>query len=186
MKEGTMTKSLSIIIGSTRTNRVGRAIAEWVSSEAKAAGFDTVEFLDLKEIALPKFDAPVPTMYAPIETPEVRNWGAQVDAAGHILVLTPEYNRGVPADLKAAIDSLYGEWDSKPTAIVSYGYMGGGANAGSHLRDTLTHVKTNLVEQTAAIQLSETLVSDGAVQSDQIDDATKAALSDTLTTLAAK
>lgn len=181
-----MTKSLSIIVGSTRTNRVGRAIAEWITRQAEAAGFDSVELLDLKEIALPKFDAAVPTMYAPIETPEARAWGAQVAAAEHILVLTPEYNRSVPADLKAAVDTLYAEWDSKPTAIVSYGYMGGGANAGSHLRDTLTHLKTDLVEETATIQLSETLVSDGAVQSDQIDDATKTAIQSTLTALAAK
>lgn len=181
-----MTKSISIIIGSTRTNRVGRAIAEWVSHEAKATGFDNVELLDLKEIALPKFDASTPTMYAPIDTPEVKAWGAQVAAAEHLVVLTPEYNRGVPSDLKAAIDMLYEEWDSKPTAIVSYGYMGGGANAGSHLRDTLTHLKTNLVEQTAAIQLSQALVTDDAVRSDEIDESTKKALADTLTALAEK
>ncbi len=181
-----MTKTLSIIIGSTRTARVGRAIAEWISTQAGEAGFDNVALLDLKEIALPKFDAAVPTMYAPIDTPEARAWGAQVAAADYLLVLTPEYNRGVPADLKAAIDTLYGEWDSKPTAIVSYGYMGGGANAGSHLRDTLTHVKTDLVEETAAIQLNETLVTDGAVQASQVDETTVQALQQTLRALAAK
>lgn len=181
-----MTKSLSIIIGSTRTNRVGKAIATWISEQATAAGFDHVELIDLKEIDLPKFDAAMPTMYAPIETPEARAWGKKLDGTERVIVLTPEYNRGVPADLKAAIDTLYEEWEGKPLAIVSYGYMGGGSNAAGHLRDTLAHLKTDLIEETAAIQLTQTLVTDETVQADEVEDEAKAALTNTLKALLAK
>lgn len=181
-----MTKTLSIIIGSTRTNRAGTAVADWVATQASEAGFDNIELIDLREIDLPKFDAALPPMAGAVDTPEARAWGKVVADTQHVLVLTPEYNRGVPSDLKAAIDILFGEWQDKPTAIISYGFIEGGQNAGKHLRDTLTHLKTNLVEETAAIQFSETLISDGAVQSEEVADDTKKAVVSTLTALAGK
>lgn len=157
-----MTKSLTILVGSTRTNRIGLGIADWIGEQAKAAGFDTVNLLDLKEIDLPKFDAPLPPMYAAVDTPEAKAWADEIATAEYLLVLTPEYNQSIPASLKSAIDHLYGEWKDKPTAIVSYGYMGGGANAARHLRDILAFLKTDLVGTTAAIQLGDTTVVDGS------------------------
>ncbi len=181
-----MTKSLSIIIGSTRTNRVGKAIADWAAEQATHAGFETIEFIDLKELDLPKFDAEVSPMYAPIDTPEARAWGKVITDSERLLVLTPEYNRSVPSDLKSAIDTLFAEWADKPTAIISYGYIEGGKNAGLHLRDILTHLRTDLAADTAAIQLSETLVSDGAVQADELSEDIRTAVTATLSALAAK
>lgn len=181
-----MTKTLSIIIGSTRTNRVGKAIADWTAAQAKTAGFDAVELIDLKELDLPRFDSETSPMYAPIDTPEARAWGATITDAAHLLFLTPEYNRSVPSDLKSAIDTLFEEWGSKPAAIISYGYIEGGQNAGLHLRDSLTHLKTDLVADTAAIQLTQTLVSDEAVNADEITEDTKTAVITTLSALASK
>ncbi|WP_258868147.1 NADPH-dependent FMN reductase [Alkalilimnicola ehrlichii] len=43
--------------------------------------------------------------------------------------MTPEYNHGYPAVLKAVIDSAYGEWRAKPVGFVSYGGMSGGLRA---------------------------------------------------------
>lgn len=181
-----MTKSLTILIGSTRTNRLGLGVAEWVSEQAKAAGFDAVELLDLKEIALPKFDTPVPPMYAAVDTPEAKAWAQEITAVEHLLVLTPEYNQSIPASLKSAIDYLSAEWKDKPTAIVSYGYMGGGANASKHLREILAFLKTDLVDATAAIQLGDTTVVDGSFASEGATSDEVAALQATLTTLGEK
>lgn len=181
-----MTKTLSIIIGSTRTNRAGAAIANWITAHAGAAGFEKVELIDLKEINLPKFDAAMPPMAAPVTTPEARAWGEVVANTEHLLILTPEYNRSIPSDLKAAIDILFEEWAGKPTAIISYGFIEGGKNAGLHLRDSLTHLKTDLVEESAAIQLSETLISDGSVQDAEVNDDTENAVTATLAALASK
>ncbi len=155
-----MTKTLSILIGSTRTNRLGADIAAWVGEQAKTAGFDTVEFIDLKEIQLPKFDAPMPPMYAALDTPEAKAWAATIAAATHLVVLTPEYNQSIPASLKSALDHLSAEWKEKPSAIVSYGYMGGGKSAASHLRDILAFLKTDLVDTGATIQLGDATVVD--------------------------
>ena len=48
-------------------------------------------------------------------------------ATDGIIIVTPEYNGGLPASLKNAIDVLYDEWHSKPISIVtvSGGVFGG-------------------------------------------------------------
>lgn len=180
-----MTKSLSIIVGSTRTGRIGRSIAEWVSERARAAGFDEVALLDLKTEALPQFDAPVPPMRQAPDTPAAKAWAAKIGAAERILVLTPEYNRGVPAGLKSAIDTVYSQWHDKPTAIVSYGYMDGGQRAASHLRDSLEFLKTDLLPETAALQLTEQNTADGFV-TDKVAPADAQALDNVLAALGRK
>lgn len=181
-----MTKSLTIIIGSTRTNRLGHNVAEWISEQAHTAGFDTVELLDLKEQNLPKFDAPVPPQYAPVDSDEVRAWGEKIASAEHLVVLTPEYNQSIPASLKSAIDYLSGEWVGKPTAILGYGYMGGAASARTHLADILGFLKTDLVTETAGIQLGEATVVDNAFAGTGVSESEVTAVQQVLTALADK
>jgi NAD(P)H-dependent FMN reductase len=48
--------------------------------------------------------------------------------------VTPEYNHGYPAPLKALIDSAGVEWHAKPVAFVSYGGVSGGLRAVEQLR----------------------------------------------------
>jgi NAD(P)H-dependent FMN reductase len=55
----------------------------------------------------------------------------QADA---FVVVTPEYNHGYPAPLKALIDSAGAEWHAKPVAFVSYGGVSGGIRAVEQLR----------------------------------------------------
>mgnify|MGYP003621459270 CR=1 FL=1 len=181
-----MAKSLSIIIGSTRTNRVGHSIAEWVGEQAKEAGFDEIKLLDLKEINLPKFDTPVPPQYAPLETAEAKAWAQQINDAQHILVLTPEYNRSIPASLKSAIDYLSAEWNNKPVAIAGYGYIGAAANARKHLGEILGFLKTDIVEETAGIQLGDATLVDGAFTGAGVTSEETAIFDTVLTALAAK
>ena len=181
-----MTKTLSILIGSTRTNRLGADIAAWVGEQAKTAGFDEVEFIDLKDVQLPKFDTPIPPMYAALESEEAKAWAKTIANTSHLVVLTPEYNQSIPASLKSAIDHLYAEWNNKPTAIVSYGYMGGGKSAASHLRDILAFLKTDLVDVNATIQLGDATVVDNKFTSTGVTSEETDALHNELRTLSEK
>jgi NAD(P)H-dependent FMN reductase len=40
--------------------------------------------------------------------------------------VTPQYNWGIPAGLKNALDYLFHEWGGKPAVVVTYGGHGGG------------------------------------------------------------
>jgi NAD(P)H-dependent FMN reductase len=148
-----MSKKIKLVIGSTRQGRAGKPIADWLVAQAKQADIE-LEVLDLKEVALPFFDAQAPPAYMPTQTPEGMAWQAMVGEAEGFVFLTPIYNMSIPAPLKNAIDFLSAEWNGKPAAIVSYGYNAGGANAAKHLEEILQEVKISVVDQKTAIQFS--------------------------------
>lgn len=145
---------IKLILGSTRQNRNGKPVADWLVAQGKEAGFD-VELLDLKEVNLPKFEAGVSPMYMPVDTPEAKAWAAQIAEADGLVFLTAEYNRSIPGSLKDAIDYLYAEWNGKKASIVSYGYIDGGGSATKHLTDILNWVKVELVGPQVAIPFTQ-------------------------------
>jgi NAD(P)H-dependent FMN reductase len=112
---------LGVVVGSTRPGRVGPVIADWFASEADKHGFFDVRVLDLASIDLPllsEAEHPSSGIYAHDHT---RRWSERVADVDACVVVTTEYNRGVPAPLKNALDYLYNEWRDKPAAVVSYG-----------------------------------------------------------------
>ena len=160
-----MSKNIQIIIGSTRQNRLGGQIAEWVTKHAEAHEGLNVEVVDLAEENLPFFDAAVSPMYAPDDSPASKAWGEKIGRADGYIFVTPEYNRSVPAPLKNAIDFLYGPWNGKPAAIVSYGWIDGGSSASAHLEDILSWVKLSISESKVALKLTpEIMGEDGSIK----------------------
>jgi NAD(P)H-dependent FMN reductase len=55
------------------------------------------------------------------------------------IFVSPEYNYAPPAVLKNALDWLYGEWNRKPAAFVSYGGVGG-ARSVQQLREIIIEI----------------------------------------------
>ncbi len=149
-----MSKKIKLIIGSIRQNRNALPIAEWLVAQGKAAGYD-IEAIDLKDVNLPKFDAGVSPMYAPVDTPEAKAWAQQINSADGLIFLTAEYNRSIPGSLKDAIDYLYAEWNGKKASIVSYGWIDGGGSATKHLNEILNWVKVQLVGPQIAIPFTD-------------------------------
>jgi NAD(P)H-dependent FMN reductase len=66
--------------------------------------------------------------------------------------VTPEYNHGVPAALKNAIDFLYSEWNNKAAGFVSYGNVGG-ARSVEHLRATMAELQIADVREHVTLSL---------------------------------
>jgi NAD(P)H-dependent FMN reductase len=131
---------IMIIVGSTRPNRFGVQPAEFVHKLAQKQTDHTFEMVDLKDTKLPFLEEPTPTVFvknAEYANKTVRDWAKQVDAADGFIFVTPEYNHGVPAELKNAVDSLHAEWTNKPVAFVSYGTEFGGTRAVEHFRSSL-------------------------------------------------
>lgn len=143
---------ITLIVASTRQNRIGGDIAKWLKTQANDANIE-LTVIDLQEVSLPAFDAPIPPAYAPNDTEHGKAWARQIADSDAFIFLTPEYNRSIPSSLKNAIDYLVPEWQEKKAAIVSYGYVDGGANAAKHLSDILGWLKMDTTEP-VHIQLS--------------------------------
>jgi len=106
---------IGLIYGSTRAGRFCDRVAQWAGQMAIRAGFE-VDAID------------------PADQGRDRDLERRIGACDAFVVVTPEYNHGYPAPLKALIDSVGPEWRAKPVAFVSYGGVSGGLRAVEQLR----------------------------------------------------
>jgi len=132
---------LLIVIASTRPDRVGFPVGQWIQDQAEMHGGFDVSVADLTEIALPFLDEPNHPAMRQYTHDHTKEWSAVVDAADAFVFVTPEYNHGFSAPLKNAIDYLYGEWQHKPVGLVSYGGVSGGLRGVQMLKPVLAALK---------------------------------------------
>ncbi|HTK39278.1 MAG TPA: NAD(P)H-dependent oxidoreductase [Patescibacteria group bacterium] len=118
---------IGIIIGSTRQGRSTDRPAKWAAEAAKQLDDVEVEMLDLKDFDLPFFDEPISPQYNPERTTEgvVKAWLDKLAEMDGFIVVTPEYNRTLPAVVKNAFDYVAYELERKPIGIVAHGSTGG-------------------------------------------------------------
>lgn len=86
-----------------------------------------------------------------------------VDAADGFVVVAPEYNYGMPASLKNALDYLYREWAWKPMGFVSYGNTSAGTRSVQHTKEVATTLRLVPLGATVALRLGE-IITDGRVE----------------------
>lgn len=115
---------VGIIIGSVRKNRIGVDIADWIKNNLYSSVFET-DLIDLRDINLPNLDEPEIPAKGNYQNESTIKWANKINEYKVIIVLTPQYNWGIPASLKNAIDFVYLEWKNKPLSVISYGYHGG-------------------------------------------------------------
>lgn len=132
---------LKVIVASTRPTRKGHVIADWFLPIAKGHPEFEVEVLDLKEIDLPLMNEPQHPRLQNYQHEHTKKWSAVIDEADAYIFVTPEYNYGLPAPLKNALDYLYKEWNYKPASFISYGGIAGGARAIQMLKQVVTTQK---------------------------------------------
>src|SRR5437870_13547129 len=123
---------IAIILGSTRPNRNGEAVAKWVYEVAKKRSDAEFELVDIKDFNLPLLDEPVPPIMGQYSKLHTKRWAAKIGSFDGYVFVTPEYNHGTSGALKNAIDFLFAEWNDKAAGFVSYGGVGG-ARAGEQL-----------------------------------------------------
>ena len=124
---------IGIILGSTRPNRNGEQVAQWVYEIASRRGDAEFELVDLRDYPLPAFDEPMPPSLGQYTNGHTKEWARKIGSFDGFVIVTPEYNHGPSAVLKNAIDYLYAEWNHKAVGFVSYGAVGG-IRAVEHLR----------------------------------------------------
>jgi NAD(P)H-dependent FMN reductase len=104
---------LAIIIGSTRPERVGEAVAKWVHELAQKRSDAEFELVHIKDFNLPLLDEPVPPSQGEYSKEHTKKWAAKIASFDGYVFVTPEYNHGICGALKNAIDFLFAEWNNK-------------------------------------------------------------------------
>ena len=140
-------RTVAVLVGSLRKDSVNRKTAEALAAVTPNLTFNFVEIGDL-----PFFDQDLESD-PPAQWVRLRQ---EIAAADAVLFVTPEYNRGLPAVLKNAIDvgsRPYGHsvWNAKPGAIISVTIGSQGAMLANHqLRSSLVFLNVPTLQQPEA------------------------------------
>lgn len=143
---------LQVILGSTRPGRAGEEVAQWVTEIAKENPDFEVELVDVADYNLPLLDEPKSALTGEYSQDHTKKWSAKIAEADAYIFVTAEYNHGVPAALKNAVDFLYHEWTDKVFGFVSYGAAEGGARAVEHWRQIISQLGGAAVHPQLSIQ----------------------------------
>jgi NAD(P)H-dependent FMN reductase len=142
---------IGVIIGSTRIGRFADKPAEWVMELARKREGVTFELVDLRDYPMPFFDQAKSPLREPSNNEVAQRWARKVADLDGFVFVTGEYNHGIPAVLKNAIDHVYAEFNRKPATFVGYGNAGG-ARAIEQLR--LVLVELQVAPLRGAVHLS--------------------------------
>ena len=132
--------NVGIILGSTRPNRNGEAVAKWVLEQTRNRKDARYELVDIKDYDLPLLDEPIPASQGKYSQPHTKRWAEKISTFDAFVFVTPEYNHSTSGALKNAIDFLYREWNNKAAGFVSYG-SAGGARAVEALRLIMAEIQ---------------------------------------------
>ena len=70
--------SIGIILGSTRTNRVGPQVAAWIEGNLAQRADAGASIVDLQVQALPHLDEPRPAMHGDYQHDHTRAWAETI------------------------------------------------------------------------------------------------------------
>jgi hypothetical protein len=87
---------IGIIIGSTRPERRGDRVAEWVHETATRRGGAEFDLIDLRDHPLPHLDEPLGAVHRQYRNEHTKRWSAVISAYDGFVIVTPEYNHGMP------------------------------------------------------------------------------------------
>jgi len=141
--------TIPVLLGTIREGRRSESVARAAVDLLRARGA-TSELLDVGDPAIPmlverrrKLDPP---------NPAVESLGRALDRADGLIVVTPEYNWGIPGALKNAVDHFYPEFAGKPVGIVPVSAgPGGGRSALVQARTLFSAVGAVVVPATCLV-----------------------------------
>lgn len=144
---------VAVILGSTRPQRNGEAVAKWVYEVAKNRTDGEFEYVDIKDYNLPLLDEPIPPSLGQQSNEHTKAWAAKINSFDAFVFVTAEYNHGIPGALKNAIDFLFKEWNNKVAGFVSYGGGALGTRAVEHLRLVMAELQVATVRNQVSLSL---------------------------------
>lgn len=131
---------LLVVFGSVRAERQGIGLARFLMKAIEARGHRAT-LADPLEIPLPLLDR-MYKQYPKGEAPEpMERLAGMIRAADGVVIVSAEYNHGIPAALKNLLDHYLEEWYFKPAGIACYSAgRYGGVRAAMQLRMTLAEL----------------------------------------------
>jgi NAD(P)H-dependent FMN reductase len=162
--------SIAVLLGSVRRDRLGSRAATLVVRELERRGH-TVHLVDPLELQLPLLDR----MYKEHpkgEAPEPLERLAELyRRADGFLVVSGEYNHGIPPALKNLLDYFLEEYFWRPSGIICYSAGGfGGVRAAMQLRMTLAELGMSSVPSLLPIpRIAEAIDEHGVAQLPIVD-----------------
>jgi NAD(P)H-dependent FMN reductase len=143
---------IAIIIGSTRPNRHGEAVANWAYEIARKRSDAEFELVDIKDFNLPLLDEPMPAAMGQYSQEHTKRWSAKIATFDAYVFVTPEYNHAMSGALKNAIDFLHHEWVNKVAGFIGYGGAGG-TRAVENLRLVMAELQVATVRTQVGLSL---------------------------------
>lgn len=155
--------NILLLSGSARENSAGTILFERIEQLATAKGL-TIDAVDIRTLELPFFNESTPPS-SPDFSPKSQagaNWAKRVASADGFIFLTPEYNAGLTAIQKNAIDWVSAGWVGKPVALVGYGWTGA-KRAQAQALITLNNVKAHVLPTATSLLFMRELNPDGSI-----------------------
>lgn len=152
-----------LLVCSSRPGALGPAVGQWLA-DTLAAHADLLD-VDLVPVAigdlhLPFLDEEVHPSTGIHHHEHTRRWSSLVEGADGFVFVTPEYNYGMPATLKNALDYLGPEWAWKPAGFVSYGHTSAGTRAVQHAKQVVTTLRLVPLGSTVALRIADAMRED--------------------------
>ena len=151
---------LAVIVASNRPGRLALPVADWFTQVARQHGGFEVDLVDLAEVDLPFFDEASHPRLRRYEHEHTKAWSERIEAADAFVIVTPEYNYGMPAVLKNALDFLHHEWAYKPVAFVSYGGVSAGTRSVQMTKQVVTTLRMFPIPEAVAIPFVQQFLDD--------------------------
>jgi len=157
-----------VLFGSVRTYRAGERVVHWVQDVLEDGGHD-VDVVDPARIDLPMLDR----MYKEFDDgeapPSMDRVAQDLRSADGFVIVSAEYNHGIPPALKNLLDHFQAEYFWRPAAIVTYSASRtGGARVQTPLRATLGELGMVTIPTMIEVpRVEETLKEDGTRREDR-------------------
>jgi NAD(P)H-dependent FMN reductase len=135
-----MTYAITVLYGSVRRDRQGIRAARFVEQQIESRGH-TPTLIDALAVELPLLDRMYKEYDAGQAPANLESMARVLKASDGFIVVSGEYNHGIPPALKNMLDHFLEEWFWRPSAIVSYSQGSyGGVRAAMQLRMTLAEL----------------------------------------------
>ncbi len=142
-------KKIAVIVGSLRKESFHRKIANYITTIAP----ENLELEFVEVGGLPLFNEDLDGKNAPESWVNFRN---KIKEMNGVILVSPEYNRSMPATIKNALDvgsRPYGSnvWDGMAGAVISGSLSGiGGFGANHHIRQSAVFLNIFMMQQPEA------------------------------------